>query len=299
MKEIELIIPKNKKRKAVKLLNTLQIKNYRVVTLDHKYKIEFLITDQRVDEVINKIKTDLEIGKSVDEGMILISDKKMVAPFALEKETMQDPEHDIIERARHAANTDKNHILFLALSTIIAVIGLQTNHALVIFGALLIAPMMDPILANCYGIVKKRKTLITNSSKTLTLSIYIVLIIAFVVPVLTFRTDLTDEMMLRTTVAPTDLLLALVIGAIAALAFASNKSTMLIGVAAAISLMPPLANAGILLLLGVYGLSFKSFTLFVVNFLGMYAGSTITFIILEYDNFRKNRLKKVVKKTKS
>ncbi|MBR9678992.1 MAG: TIGR00341 family protein [Nanoarchaeota archaeon] len=298
MKEIELVVPRKKKRKAVKILTTLQIKNYRIVNLDHKYKIEFLITNPRVDEVINKIKTELEIGKSVDEGMILISDKKMVAPFTLEKETMKDPEHDIIERARNAANTDKNHILFLALSTIIAVIGLQTNHALVIFGALLIAPMMDPILANCYGIVKKRKSIIKNSSKTLTLSIYIVIIIAFAVPILTFKTDITNEMMMRTTVDPTDLLLAVVIGAIAALAFASNKSTMLIGVAAAISLMPPLANAGILLLLGIYELSFKSFTLFVVNFLGMYAGSTITFIILEYDNFRK-KLKKVVKKTKS
>jgi uncharacterized hydrophobic protein (TIGR00341 family) len=297
MKEIELIVPKSKKKKAIKKLKALQIKNYRVVSLDHKCKIEFLITNPRTDEVITKLKTDLQIGKSVEEGMLLVSEKTMVAPFTHEKEATKDPEHDLIERARKAANIDKNHVVFLALSTIIAVIGLQTNNPLVIFGSLLIAPVMDPILGNAYGIVKKNTSIVKNASKTLTISLYIIMIISFTVPLLTFRTDITSEMMTRTSVASTDLLLATVIGAIAALAFANDKSTTLIGVAAAISLMPPLANSGILLLLGLYTLSLNAFTLFVSNLLGMYSGSVATFLILEYGSFKKKL--KETKKTKS
>ena len=292
MKQIEIIIPRKKKTTAIRALQALQINNYNVVTTDGKYKVEFMITETRTDEVLNDMKKRLEIGKSLEDGVILMSDKTMVAPFALEKETVKDPEHDITERARRAANIDKNHIIILALSTIIAVIGLQTNNTLVIFGALLIAPVMDPILGNTYGIIKKKASIVKNASKTLTLSLYIILIISFVVPLITFRTDVTDEMMSRTSVAPTDLLLATVIGSIAALAFAKDQSTTLIGVAAAISLMPPLANAGILLLLGLYGLSLNAFTLFISNLLGMYAGSIFTFLIMEYGSFKKQFVKK-------
>ena len=298
MKEVDLLIPKKKKTKAVKTLKTLKINNYEIIKTSDGYKIEFLITTGRTDEVIEKIKTELEIGKSLEEGEILISDKTMIAPYTQEKEVSKDPEHDLIERARNAANIDRNHVLFLALSTIIAVIGLQINYTLVIFGALLIAPVMDPVLGNAYGIVKKNTSIIRNASKTLTISLYLIIIISFLVPLLTLRTSVTPEMLLRTNVDTTDLILATVIGAIAALAFVNNKSTTMIGVAAAISLMPPLATAGIFLLLGLYYYSFEAFILFATNILGMYVGSITTFILIDYGSYRKKKKMEVKKNPK-
>ncbi len=282
MKEIGLIIPSKKRAKAVKILSNLKINNYEIIKTTDGYKIEFIVSLGRTDAVIETLKKELSIGKSLADGMIVVSDKEIVAPFIQEKEVTKDPEHDLMERARRAASLDKNHVLFLALSTIIAVIGLQTNYSLVILGALLIAPVMDPVLGNAFGIVKKNASIIKNASKTLTVSLYLILIISFIVPIFTLTTSVSNEMMMRTHFGLKDIILAIVIGAIAALAFASDKSTTLIGVAAAISLMPPLATAGIFLLLGLYSYSISALILFTINLFGMYLGSIITFIAIEY-----------------
>lgn len=136
------------------------------------------------------------------------------------------------------------YILFVAV--IIASIGLNVNSIPVIIGAMLISPLMGPILGFGLGLGTNDRELVLFSVKNLLVMVGISLLAATLYFVLTpLEVDNPTELLARTRPTIYDVLIALFGGLAGVLEIArKEKGTVLSGVAIATALMPPLCTVG-------------------------------------------------------
>ena len=151
----------------------------------------------------------------------------------------------------------------LVLATGIATYGLLGNNVATIIGAMIVAPLMLPIMGLAFGISigdsKAIKSTLLISLAGIATAIAIGYILTLPMSNIVQPQNI-DQIMSRTSPRILDLLAALVTGLAGAFAMSrSDVSDTLPGVAIAISLVPPLANTGILLATSNYTLAMGSF----------------------------------------
>ena len=149
------------------------------------------------------------------------------------------------------------NVWILAFSIIIASVGLNVNSTAVIIGAMLISPLMGPIIGTGFAIGTNDVDLLKAALKNLLVMVAISLVASTLFFVLS-PLDLTNptELVARTRPTVFDVLIAF-FGGLAGILENSRKErgTVLSGVAIATALMPPLCTAG-------YGLSCLNFPFF-------------------------------------
>jgi uncharacterized hydrophobic protein (TIGR00271 family) len=180
--------------------------------------------------------------------------------------------------------------VLLFLSTVIASCGLLSNSAAVVIGAMLIAPMMRPVMSSAGAIVMGWPASLT-ASLLLIMAMTIAAIaisasIGFLAPDMV---EIPDQVMYRTQPTYFDLIIALAAGAGGAYTTTRKESSAIPGVAMAVSLLPPLASCGILLVFRENELALRAFILFVTNFFAMTLASTIVFLITGVSPSHKRR----------
>ncbi|HDP76600.1 MAG TPA: TIGR00341 family protein, partial [Mesotoga infera] len=151
--------------------------------------------------------------------------------------------HDISEMI----SNDAVDITMIILSTIVATIGLLRNSPAIIIGAMVIAPMLGPNVAQSFATTLGDFGLLAKSVRTNLIRIGLGFTFALVFGLLLRLDYTTHEITSRTVADIGDIVLAFSSGTAAALSITSGVSTSLIGVMVAVSLMPPLATAGMLL----------------------------------------------------
>lgn len=136
------------------------------------------------------------------------------------------------------------YILFVAI--IIASVGLNVNSIPVIIGAMLISPLMSPIIGFGLGLGTNDTALLLKSLKNLGIMFVISLIASTLYFMVTpLETDNPTELLARTNPSIYDVMIAF-FGGIAGILELSrkDKGTVLSGVAIATALMPPLCTVG-------------------------------------------------------
>lgn len=199
------------------------------------------------------------------------------------KKANEDDFKDLFISLKDNAQHSSIFIVLMILSTLLATTGLFQNSAPVIIGAMILAPLMSPIISLSMGVVRGESFLITNSLKTLMFGIITALIFSSVYTYLIPLNVLTDEMRGRLNPNLLDLMVAVISGI--AGAYASSKSEIaksLAGVAIAVALVPPLSVTGIGLGWGDFDVSYGSFLLFLTNLVGITLSAAVTFLILGY-----------------
>jgi uncharacterized hydrophobic protein (TIGR00271 family) len=174
----------------------------------------------------------------------------------------------------------KRMTILLFLSTVIASCGLLSNSAAVVIGAMLIAPMMRPVMSSAGAIVMGWSARLYESLLLILAMTIVAIAIAVGIGLLApDMVDIPDQIMYRTQPTYFDLIIALAAGAGGAYTMTRKESSAIPGVAMAVSLLPPLASCGILLVFRENELALRAFILFVTNFLAMTLASTIVFLI--------------------
>jgi len=139
----------------------------------------------------------------------------------------------------------------LAASGVIATLGLLSNSAAVIIGAMIVAPLMNPIISLAFGGVEVSRVLIFRSLLTIVIGTIVIITMAFLVSELIGWKLAGSEMIARMKPSLLDLGIAVAAGAAAAFAYTRpNVSSSLAGVAIAVALVPPLCTVGIAFSLG-------------------------------------------------
>jgi len=184
---------------------------------------------------------------------------------------------------RDDAKMSSIYVTLMILSTLLATIGLFQGSTAVIIGAMLLAPLMAPIVSLSMGLLRGNIELLKNSASKIGVGIVLALSASAIITQLFPYKMVTDEMSARLSPSLLDLAVAIVSGAAGAYS-KSYKEIMqsLAGVAIAVALVPPLAVAGIGI--GRVDMNFflQAFLLFSTNLIGITLAATFTFRVLGY-----------------
>ena len=170
-------------------------------------------------------------------------------------------------------------LVTLILSIFIASIGLNMNSTAVVIGAMLISPLMGPILATGFGFATLNFTVVKSGILRLSLQVTIaVLASALYFYISPFQTA-TSELLARTEPNIFDVFIA-IFGGLAGIIGQTRKTldNVIPGVAIATALMPPLCTAGYGLANGNWNYFFGASYLFFINAFFIFFAS---FIVLK------------------
>jgi uncharacterized hydrophobic protein (TIGR00271 family) len=197
---------------------------------------------------------------------------------------------DLFIQLRDDAKVSSVYIVLMLLSTVLATLGLFANSVAVVIGAMLLAPLMSPIISFSMGLLRGDTGLLNSSFIKMILGILLALIASFLLTLLIPQVNLSNEIEARIHPNLIDLGVAIISG-IAAAYTKSRKELMsgLAGVAIAVALVPPLATAGIGLGRGELMVFNGASLLFITNLIGITIAAILTFQFLGYSNTVKNR----------
>jgi uncharacterized hydrophobic protein (TIGR00271 family) len=167
-----------------------------------------------------------------------------------------------------------------AAATLMAGLGLLQNSPAVIIGAMLIAMLFGPIVGIALGLAEADIRLFGRSVVSEVAGAAWVLAISYGVGVTSRSLSIGSEILSRTSPNILDLLIGLVGGIAGGFTYVSTGlAGVIVGVAIATALVPPLTSCGILLAHHLPGLAAGAFLLFVSNFTAIAIGAMIVFYL--------------------
>lgn len=187
---------------------------------------------------------------------------------------------------KESARLTQSYLVLMVLSTLLATVGLFANSAPVIIGAMILAPLMSPIISLSMGVLRQNLDLISTSLKTLIVGVLLALVFGVLLTLIIPLQAVTSEISARLSPTILDLAVAIISGIAGAYASARTElAKSLAGVAIAVALVPPLAVSGI----GIGWLDWHTFSeaflLFITNLVGIVLASTLTFLVMGFSPF--------------
>ena len=172
------------------------------------------------------------------------------------------------------------NLWILACAILIASIGLNVNSTAVIIGAMLISPLMGPIVGAGFALATYDFDLLKKTGRSLLIATVVSLIVSFIYFYISPFKDAQSELLARTSPTIYDVFIAFVGGLVGAISLTrEDKGNPIPGVAIATALMPPLCTAGFGLATGNISYFLGAFYLYSINcfFIGI-----ATFLIIKY-----------------
>jgi uncharacterized hydrophobic protein (TIGR00271 family) len=223
----------------------------------------------------------------VEEAAKPLVDERTLPLFS---HATEEEYRELFVSLRANANVSSSYQVLMILSVLLALTGLYANSAPVIIGAMILAPLMSPIVSLAMGLARTEVGLIRTSMKTLGIGVAWGLacgiILAWAMPL-----DLpTDEMRARMSPTLLDLLVAVISGIAGAYASAKEEvAKSLAGVAIAVALVPPLSVAGIGLGWGYWDMAGGALLLLITNLVGIALAASVTFLVMGFAPFHRAR----------
>ncbi len=229
------------------------------------------------------IEDDKDIIKTHDLPKGEMRNTLLNESVPLFKKASEDDFKELFLALKESSKLSSVFLVLMVLSTLLATTGLFQNSVPVVIGAMILAPLMAPIISLAMGIARGENLLIGNSIKTLSYGIFTALLFSCIYTYLMPLSELTSEMRGRLNPNILDLMVAFISGV--AGAYANSKSEVaksLAGVAIAVALVPPLSVTGIGIGWGDFDVIYGSFLLFITNLVGITLSASLTFLVLGY-----------------
>ena len=193
------------------------------------------------------------------------------------------------------------NILILILAIFIASLGLNTNSTAVIIGAMLISPLMGPIIGIGLGVGIHDFELIKRCLRNLLMAAGFSVIASTLYFLISPVNESHSELLARTSPTIYDVLIGFVGGGAGIIALGStNKGNVIPGVAIATALMPPLCTAGYGLATWQLNYFFGATYLFIINSIYIAFATFIGVKLMKYknvstaDTVRSKKIRKIV-----
>jgi len=184
----------------------------------------------------------------------------------------------LVERVQSNSQWDFDFITLMSLSAVIAGLGLLSNSAAVVIGAMLVAPLMTPLLGVGLALVQGNPVLVRLSVRSIMFGFLMALLLSTLLGFLQpGGATITQEMLGRGWPGMRELFVAFASGLAAA--YATSRPGMveaLPGVAIAAALVPPIATCGLALSAGRFDLAAGACLLVVMNMVVIVFGATIS-----------------------
>jgi len=197
------------------------------------------------------------------------------APAELQRISREELYQELTEES----NLTVTYVAMVALSAVVAAIGMTRGDVAIIIGAMVIAPLLGPNIALSLGSTLGDLDLITRSLKSLGAGAVTVAGLAMLLGMALDVDPSAPQILTRTQPEIGDILLALASGAAGSLAFTSGVPTAVVGTMVAVALLPPLVGAGLLVGSGHLGEAVGGLALVLTNITCINLAAIGTFLI--------------------
>lgn len=246
-----------------------------------------ILPDELLNEVMNETGNVLDMRRSdnqivVTDVLAYISTKldKMQEKYSTRKK--ENPLEFVIQPLEQYLKPDINMVILVVISITVALAGLFLNNEAIVVGSMILSPMLGPINAVTANSSLGRIRKASSAEGTVFLMVAISIgSSAFFTEILRNFTDLqlTPAILLRTSVGPFDIVVAIALGVASALGMQTKLPEALVGVAVAAALVPPLAVTGLSLTLGYWRFAAESLLLALTYLIGLEVGGILTLSI--------------------
>jgi uncharacterized hydrophobic protein (TIGR00271 family) len=189
----------------------------------------------------------------------------------------------------------------LVLSVVIATLGVLADSTAVVIGAMLVAPLMTPIMGFAAAIVNGWMHRLGTSFATVVGGVTVAIGAAWIVAVWTPQLvpiATNSQILSRTSPTMIDLMIAVAAGAAGAYATVDKRvSSSITGVAIAVALVPPLAIVGVMLQASEFADAWGAFLLFLTNFVVIVLVACFVFLVTGLAPMRDLRVNREKSKT--
>jgi len=178
----------------------------------------------------------------------------------------EEAKDKVLENVKSSISFRGSNLWILACAIVIASAGLNVNSTAVIIGAMLISPLMGPIVGAGFALAIYDFELLKKSSKNLFIATIVGLIVSFLYFFISPFKEVQSELLSRTAPNIYDVLIAFFGGLVGVIALTRvEKGNPIPGVAIATALMPPLCTAGYGLAIGNISYFLGAFYLYTIN----------------------------------
>ncbi|MCK8601672.1 DUF389 domain-containing protein [Desulfoferrobacter suflitae] len=186
----------------------------------------------------------------------------------------------IIEEISHGSTPAPGYYALISAASLIASLGLVANSPAVVIGAMLVSPLMTPIFGTALGMIRGDGSLFGRAVRAEIGGVLLAIAFGALFGTLPLTTEVTPEMLARTSPTLLDLLVAVFAGLAGTLAVVDERiSPALPGVAISTAIVPPLSTCGLCLAVGAFNGAYGAFLLFFANFMAILVVSALVFIL--------------------
>ncbi len=176
---------------------------------------------------------------------------------------------DVIQHVREEGRISSRYNFMVLMSCGIAMLGLLLSSPAVVIGAMLISPLMGPIMSLGFSLCVLDFRQLKRALMGILAGLGLALAVSYVIVMFSPLTDVTPEILARTQPNLFDLLVAIFSGLAGGYAVTMRKGETIVGVAIATALMPPLAVTGFGIATGSAPIAKGAFFLFMTNLLAI------------------------------
>ncbi len=250
-----------------------------------------LVEAEQTEEIMDCLKGLID-GTKGFVVTVLPVEASLPKPPEPEKQPEQAPEigpkkrvsrrisrEELTDDINDACKLSRVFFMMVFLATVVAAFGLLRSNVAVIIGAMVIAPLLGPNMALSLATTladwkMAKRAFIANGAGSM-----FALALAIIVGLLFGANPEETEIIARTSVAPTDIAIALASGAAGALAFTTGAPATLVGVMVAVALLPPLATVGLMTSVGEWSAALGAVLLLAVNVVCVNLSGVAMFLI--------------------
>lgn len=178
----------------------------------------------------------------------------------------EEKRESVLENIKQSISFRGSNLWILACAIVIASVGLNVNSTAVVIGAMLISPLMGPIVGAGFALAVFDFELLKRCGKNLLIATIVSLVVSAIYFFISPFKDAQPELLARISPTIYDVLIAFFGGLVGVIALTRvEKGNPIPGVAIATALMPPLCTAGYGLAMGNYSYFFGAFYLYSIN----------------------------------
>jgi uncharacterized hydrophobic protein (TIGR00271 family) len=199
-----------------------------------------------------------------------------------------------IETLLEESRADGDYYLLLAISVFITSLGLIYDNIIVVVGAMLIAPILFPVLALGMGVVTAGRESIKRSLRILAISIFGGAALSFLTAFLFNYSESSELILLMSEPNIAFFFVAFFSGVVASYSWVKQSiSSTLPGVAITVSLVPPLSALGVSLALLSRDVFSGAFFILVINLFGIVLAASVTFSLFGFSRLARFEQRKI------
>lgn len=285
---VEIFLPAERENDLFDLLNSFDsITIVQKESFEQLLHIKLLLNIEHTEELTDRLETRFSGTENFRIVIVAVeatiphveppakSEGAKSRKIKLARISREELYHDILE----ASQLSWLFTTMVALSSVVAVIGLIRNNTAAVIGAMVMAPLLGPNVALSLASTLGDIELAKNARRANLVGILLPLILAALFALLIPLDTTGTEILSRTRIGYSDIILALAAGIAGTLSFTMGLSGAVIGVMVAVALLPPLVTCGILLGQGQWEMAANAGLLFGANLICVNLAGVVTFLI--------------------